>query len=25
MPAYGSKLSDEQIQAVVQYIKGFGK
>jgi mono/diheme cytochrome c family protein len=25
MPAYGSKLNDEQIQAVVQYIKGLGK
>jgi len=23
MPAYGSKLSDDQIQAVVQYIKGL--
>lgn len=23
MPAYGSKLSDEQIQALVQYIKGL--
>jgi high-affinity iron transporter len=25
MPAYGSKLNDEQLQAVVQYIKGFSK
>ena len=25
MPAYSSKLNDDQIQAVVQYIKGFGK
>src|SRR5512143_2955138 len=25
MPAYGSKLNDEQIQAVVQYVKGLGK
>ena len=24
MPAYGSKLNDEQIQAVVQYVKGLG-
>jgi len=25
MPAYGSKMNDEQIEAVVQYIKGLGK
>jgi mono/diheme cytochrome c family protein len=25
MPAYGSKLSDAQIQDVVQYVKGLGK
>ncbi len=25
MPAYGSKLNDEQIQAVVQYVKGLAK
>jgi mono/diheme cytochrome c family protein len=25
MPAYGSKLTDEQIQAVTQYIKGLTK
>jgi mono/diheme cytochrome c family protein len=25
MPAYSSKLNDDQIQAVVQYIKGLGQ
>jgi len=25
MPAYGSKLSDDQIQAMTQYVKGLGK
>jgi len=24
MPAYGSKLNDEQVQALVQYVKGLG-
>jgi len=25
MPAYGSKMSDDQIQAVTQYVKGLAK
>ena len=25
MPAYGTRLNDEQIQAVVQYVKGLSK